>query len=354
MGVNIFFVLSGFLITGILYDSQDRDHRFRNFYVRRTLRIFPLYYAVWTVLLLSTPWLHIAWRPQNFAWPAYLGNFLALLHLHGPLDPNFSQLVAYPFFAKGDAVPHRIFILVGHFWSLCIEEQFYLFWPAVVFFVRGRSKLLKICTVTVIVLPLLRGLFAHLVPPVALETGALRTFTLFHLDEFLLGGAAALILRGRPAPWLRTAAPYLFLTGVVAFLVSRLWEQYVQSTQPELFMRPEWGLTYGITLVDLMALGMILLCLDTRSWLARVLNFAPLRGLGKVSYGFYVFHDIPHALYGHLIARFGLGEHTTGLLVPLTGTLLLSVLSYNLLERPFLRLKTRFEGRPAPHAGRTP
>ena len=75
-GVDFFFVLSGFLITGILFDTRNDSHRVRNFYIRRTPRIFPLYYGILLALLLSTPFAHWQWSWRWLVWPLYLGNFL--------------------------------------------------------------------------------------------------------------------------------------------------------------------------------------------------------------------------------------------------------------------------------------
>src|SRR5215469_18676569 len=78
-GVNVFFVLSGFLITGILFDSRNDEHRVRNFYVRRALRIFPLYYSAILVVVLFNPLFHWQWSSYWLAWPLYLANYLSLI-----------------------------------------------------------------------------------------------------------------------------------------------------------------------------------------------------------------------------------------------------------------------------------
>ena len=130
-GVNVFFVLSGFLITGILFDTRDDPHRARNFYLRRTLRIFPLYYGLFLPLLLLWPFMHWRWNGWWLLWPLYLGNFIrfvspAAMVWHSPLelaaDAHLTSLT----------LP-RTEIFLGHLWSLCVEEQFYLLWPWVVF-----------------------------------------------------------------------------------------------------------------------------------------------------------------------------------------------------------------------------
>src|SRR4051812_26234940 len=112
-GVDLFFVLSGFLITGILWNAKESPHRFRNYYVRRALRIFPLYYAAIAIVFAALPF--IATRVGGFEGIHGTGAWLGLY--------GTNILVAL----RGQWFP------LSHFWSLAVEEHFYLFWPAVVF-----------------------------------------------------------------------------------------------------------------------------------------------------------------------------------------------------------------------------
>lgn len=120
-GVSLFFVLSGFLITGILLDSMQRPGWRKRFYIRRSLRIFPLYYfallgAILVARLLSAPW-----------------------HSIVPLWPLFLYLQDIPQLIRTDTLS-PLFI-IGHFWSLAVEEQFYLLWPALLLLARKRAVL---------------------------------------------------------------------------------------------------------------------------------------------------------------------------------------------------------------------
>jgi peptidoglycan/LPS O-acetylase OafA/YrhL len=337
MGVSIFFVLSGFLITGILYDARDHQHRLRNFYVRRLLRIFPAYYTVWIALLLLTPFLHIVWKPATLLWPLYLGNWIPLL---SP-DSDF-QMIAYPFHRIVNGVANITRITTGHFWTLCVEEQFYLIWPLVVFSVRKKSTLLRICAITIVVTPLLRIAFDHILAPSNISAWSYATFLRF--DEFLLGGFAALLLRSIRARQIRSAGPYLFWGAAALLAVAAVYSQYVLRLPSNFVNTESWVMSWGLTLADVLGLGLVLMCLDERTWAAKVLQIAPLRRLGKISYGFYIFHELPHALYEHVIRATHLSPRSAGLLIPFAGTLALALASYHLIERPFLKLKTRFEG----------
>ena len=105
-GVDLFFVLSGFLITGILFDTRDDSHFFKRFFARRSLRIFPVFYLVVAILLALTPIVHYEWRAGHLLFLVYMGNFL------GNHDFSLYEVLsaAHPTFK----------VAIGHFWSLCV------------------------------------------------------------------------------------------------------------------------------------------------------------------------------------------------------------------------------------------
>ncbi len=183
MGVIVFFVLSGFLITGVLYDSRDQPHRFRNFYIRRTLRIFPLFYFVWLCIALAGPFLHEEWSPRHLLWPTYLGNFARFLAGTPAVDRINTRL---------DWLP----IQIGHFWSLCVEEQFYLIWQLVVFKVADRGKLVRICLGVMVNGTPAAHCLVLFIPEKMVQMEFLYRMTFTQADSFLCGGLLALWIRG--------------------------------------------------------------------------------------------------------------------------------------------------------------
>ena len=210
-GVDIFFVLSGFLITGILFDSRERPYRSRNFYVRRALRVFPLYYGVFLVINVSTPLFQWMWSGSCALWLVYLGNLRHFLQ-PGQTESVPLNLVSQRF----NLSAHLI-----HFWTLCVEEQFYMVWPFVVFFVSDRVRLRNLCFAIVALCPLFRLAVFHFTSQAVLEGKFLVFSTPFRVDALMLGGALALMLRGPEAERLRRSASSL-LVGAVFTLCGRL------------------------------------------------------------------------------------------------------------------------------------
>ena len=355
-GVNGFFVLSGFLITGILFDSRDAPHRARTFYIRRTLRIFPLYYGIFLLLLVSQPLFHWQWSIGWAAWPLYLGNFLRFLT---PLSmvPSTAQQLA------GDAqlqsaVWPSIKLSMGHFWSLCVEEQFYLVWPWIVFQIRSRRALLWLCGVVVVAMPLVRVLVNGHAPGWMLDGELLYRVTPFQLDSLLLGGLISLLYRGswREQMLKLGHAMAWVLMAVAVVYCARTFHVHEHNWRMS-YVYPTWRLTWGLTFINLLSAALILSVLRPGGFLYRVFCLPPLRWLGRISYGAYVFHGMLHFLlyylgseradaillrHGPIFAAIARMRFEIGSLVLLGCTLLISWLSFRFFEGPIISLKNRW------------
>ena len=353
-GVNVFFVLSGFLITGILFDSRDDPHRARTFYVRRTLRIFPLYYGIFLLLFVLQPIMHWRWSLLWIAWPLYLGNFLRFLFPASAMLGTPAQLLAD---ARLSTARSRVTLPMGHFWSLCVEEQFYLVWPWIVFWVRSRRALIWICSLVVVIVPIVRVIVNRHAPLWMLKQELLYRVTPFQLDALLLGGLIGLLWRGshrellwkigRAVMWIMlvTASIYCFTTFHIL--------------QPDWCLRyayPEWRLTWGLTFINVLSAATILTVLRPVGMVYRILCCRPLRSLGRISYGAYVLHDMVHQLCASVFYRaLNVYEVKNGpgaefisrhqvVIYPIPAfavVVLLSWLSFRYFESPFLQLKNR-------------
>ncbi len=342
-GVDIFFVLSGFLITGILYDSREMLHRYRDFYVRRTLRIFPLYSFVWGVIVVLTPVTLWQWSWRWGLWPVYLGNYVRFFFLHVPGDPyRFDRITFGPAVSGWFGYPVRLYI--GHFWSLCVEEQFYLVWPFVVYQVRRRETLMRICAAVIVLSPVLRGVLSLTASREMLHMELLYRSLPTRLDALLIGGLIALSLRGPEQVMVRRVRRPLLVVSAGLFLGLYLIAVKVLSLPLE-GSASNWIGVFGFTLIDLFAAGLILECIHPGSLLGRGLGWRPLRALGTISYGFYVYHDLLHDFYSHFAHRYFAGSATVVTMVVAFGaTLVIATVSYRVIERPLLRLKDRFSG----------
>ncbi len=314
-GVDLFFVLSGFLITGGLLSSKTSLNYFRSFYGKRLLRIFPVYYLALLLYLVILPRIFsgLPGPPAHdrlFYW-IYLSNWTGLLHM---------PKVAF----------------VGHFWSLAVEEQFYLVWPAVVLLVSRRG-LFWIAGVCVATAPMIRlMLFRASVSPETMYRG-----TFCRMDGLMLGAICALllsdeVLRERTRRLLPLIAP------VGALLLALPWVLYGPT-----YYRTRMMLA-GYSLCDLGLACLLLCCVLAPKYFAP-LGWKVLRRLGVWSYGIYVYH------FGlmYLASRypvFGTGLHR--FLAETMLSVALAAASYELVERRILMLKQHFAPRWTEDPGR--
>ena len=181
VGVDLFFALSGFLITGILVDSRHRPHHFRNFYARRTLRIFPLYYGVLFVVFAAVP---LFGKTSSAAFQL-LQHRQAWLWFYGS-NVYCAFTATWPF-----ASP---WVWMGHFWSLAVEEHFYLIWPAIVFLCPTSRRLITVCGI--VILGVWAARFCCWMSDV--NGIAQYVFTPLRIDALVAGGLAAALVR-RPS-----------------------------------------------------------------------------------------------------------------------------------------------------------
>jgi peptidoglycan/LPS O-acetylase OafA/YrhL len=327
-GVDLFFVLSGFLITGILYDGRNKPHYFRNFYMRRLLRIFPLYYGVLAFVFFLAPLIPLLRGPtldylvENQAWA-----WLYAVNIHVAKHGEWS--LSY----------------INHFWSLAIEEHFYLFWPLVVFMLAGRPRLLIAASLGLSLGAMVARLTGSFMGLSWFTTGAL---TPFRLDGLALGAFLAVMARQpgglkqlvQALPRVTTVAGGLLALGVVwTRLVSRQGLELVGAMRPPLL------------LILLACLLIWALVAPERSAISRFFRSRSMVFLGTYSYGLYVYH---HFISYYLtinqteleLARW-LGSHGAAVALQAalgaSASLAVAYLSYELVEKRFLSLKHRFD-----------
>lgn len=313
-GVDLFFVLSGFLITGILWESRTGPHYFRNFYARRTLRIFPLYFGVLGLIAVARLAAHSPDPMQGWTW-TYLTN---------------AGIAKYGF------VP---FNFLCHFWSLAVEEHFYLLWPLVVLAIPSRTALLKTALGTcALVLGFRITAILYGAPPLAVYV-----LTPFRLDALLFGCTLALLARGPGGiRQLRTLGRILTPTAS-AGLLSLAW------LRGGLDFQDPWVQTLGFTLLAALGGGLLIECI-AGGWFRRLMSLSPLKSAGKYSYGLYVWHPLLlHLLFHTNIGRrlFFVGGPVMKMVVPVAvfsvALPAVSLISWHFGEKHFLKLKHYFD-----------
>jgi peptidoglycan/LPS O-acetylase OafA/YrhL len=316
-GVDLFFVLSGFLITGILFDAKSKSGYFLNFYARRTVRIFPLYYAVLFATLV--------------AWPALAG-FAEELQ---PAQDNAPWLWLYGANILQAWRGEWCLGYLNHFWSLAVEEHFYLVWPAVIYCL-SRQNAMRACGVLFVAATLGRVVWLklggnHVAPEV---------FTLFRMDGLVAG--AWLALAARSAGGLRR-----FATPAKAVLIASTLLLIPLSIKHARLLT----LVDSLWVIQCASLLVVVVTAVPTTLLGRCGDSRVLHWLGKYSYGLYVFANLLIPLLAPVITAGGLavllGSPYAGqlayLVVMSAATCAAALGSWHLFEKHCLKLKKYFD-----------
>jgi peptidoglycan/LPS O-acetylase OafA/YrhL len=307
VGVDVFFCLSGFLISTLLFVDTDRHGRVRlgPFYARRLARLYPALLVgilvAGVVVLMSTTY--------------HLRSFLLDAGAAATYTTNFRTIVAHP------VTP------IGQYWSLAVEEQFYLLWAPVVLLVHRRygltKRTLQVAAATFVVIVAVKAAVLWSLAPKASN----YAYYLLpgHADELLLGGLLALACR---VYGLRMRTPWPALVACIALVVMA----YGVDDKPD-------QLTATVQWLGAAVLGAVIVLhvVTGDSFVTRVFAFAPVRWLGARSYAFYVYHV---AVLRGLLEVFGRRPGITGPL-GFVGTAALAGLSWRYVEEPVLRWRDR-------------
>lgn len=302
-GVSLFFVLSGFLITRILLSSKTEKNYFLNFYIRRGLRIFPLYYLYLFIYFFIVPLIeHTTIAPlsqQIYHW-VYLQNFAITFHWNyaGPL----------------------------HFWSLAVEEHFYLFFPLIIYLFKERSIIFSLIIIIVLAF-ITRLILVHH----AFET---FYFTLARMDDLAIGAVLAILeLKGKLN--FKNSNNFILLFIITLIPTVLIWVLYTGSSTPVIQV-----IKYSLISFTYFCIIGYVICSSEKNLFKKLLNTSPFIYTGKISYGLYVYHGLCFLI----IERFV--DHNNLLVYFMGGfglSYLISTISFYFFENKFLILKKKFE-----------
>ena len=319
LGVDLFFVLSGFLITDILLRTVNKPRYLANFYLRRVLRIFPLYYLFVLLALFVLPRLSphfdISYYYDNqvYIW-TYLQNWLYIFKPH-----------------DGTNAMH-------HLWSLAVEEQFYLFWPLVILIIRNPKYLLLFISLALAaVIGLRLWIWMHHVADLAY----FNLYTFSRVDGICIGTMVALLLHIN-ADFLKK-----YTYWIVLFFAFMNFAFYFVNSRYH-FSFPYLALAGYSTFAMMFGLLVNEAVTGGTPFITRLFSLAPLRFFGRISYGFYMFHWPVYLLLSPILFQWlaprlqGHGLHFVVSTLATIAAIIISWFSYRFFERYFLRLKDKW------------
>lgn len=321
LGVDLFFVLSGFLITDILLRTVGSPHYLRNFYMRRVLRIFPLYYLSLVFFLLILPLIpdlksQFSYYSDNQVWLwTYLQNWLFIFKPSGSTE------------------------ILHHFWSLAVEEQFYLLWPLVILYIRNPKYLLAIVSLLLICTFGLRlWIWMHHLS----DFSYYNLYTFSRIDGICIGIMVALLLRINPGFLKKYTSIIVLFFAALNFAIFFINRSH-QSSFPYLALvgYTTFAMMFGL-LVNQAVTG------ETKL-INSFFNIQILKFFGKISYGFYIIHWPVYLLLKPKLfpwIAMHVNNFTNEFLTSVITTsiaVIISWLSAKYFENYFLNFKTRYK-----------
>ena len=337
LGVQLFFVLSGFLITDILLRMKEKLPRrefFTKFYGRRFLRIFPLYYfylILLTALIFLLPVLDLKGLRTEISAKFFNQIWVATFY-------------AYDFFHASSFFVRSHFFT--HLWSLSVEEQFYLMWPLLIF-LTPREKFKQLCLTAIglgfifrlaITLIYRTQLFPFLLTD---PQQAVNVLPFSHLDAFAFGAYISRFELPRPRLQLLALTVTVPAIGLLTDFLSK--GTVTLALGYDLPMTGFYKEVWGYTLLNYL-FAVLIYCVARTNFLTGILESAPLRYLGKISYGLYVYHYGIIAIIVALFRKYDIDYSLRSpqmFVVSMSATLLIATLSFYLLEKPIINLKDR-------------
>lgn len=314
LGVVLFFVLSGFLITYLLLEEESATGNIAlgRFYLRRALRIWPLYYVVVALALFVLPYTTLFARPD-----------VGIEVIHQDLILKvalFSTLFANVVLANVGAVPFAALT-----WSVATEEQFYVIWPVLMRRIRNKIGLMLAIIACYLAgrYCLESGLLGH--SAIVSEFG--KFYSLFNIDCMAIGGLAAVLLHRKSK-----LLPLLVNLPVFATALGTTFILVVRGTTIPLLHYEAYSVLFAFVILNLTA----------NYRLSRVMEFEPLIYLGRISYGLYLLHPIAIVAVIRLLMSLNLADNLILYPLALLTTIGIASVSFRYLESPFLRLKARY------------
>lgn len=305
-GVSLFFVLSGFLITRILLATKDNPHYFSHFYLRRSLRIFPLYYLFLAIFY-----------------------FLIPLVKKAPID-SFSLQAPYWIYLQDFALTFN-WASSGptYFWSLAVEEHFYLFWPIMVYYFNNK-KIVYSILIIILTATATRWLLID-------NNYESRYFTFSRMDELAMGAFLAILeIKGKLSQVKTNAKTFLLLFVISAIPVLVFWSG-LTAKSPHYFLQITKFLILGFAYFSF--IGFIITS-GQNMFIKKALRHGSLTYTGRISYGLYVYHPLCFWAITHFLK---INNIAFSLVFSFALSYIVASASFYLFEKRLLNLKKYFE-----------